>query len=301
MAEKTLLRVTQRRLQQLVQAGVLRRIEQPVFVRERSSPKPNLFTLDRYGAHMVAQRLGIPNREIDWKPRDAERNLLFMDHTLAVSDFRLALQQACLDHGVTLANWTGETVLRRSPPKLEISGDDHASVTVSLVPDGFCKLVLPSGHATWIFLEIDRGTVTVQPRQWQLKSWRRKILAYRRLQESGMLKEHYNADSMIVATVTTSTQRLANILKTAEKAEADGICDHVQAVFNPPRIRFLKIPRYPEAYGMKIGFDYRNGTKTLTFSQRYINEHPEEFFSNFLDKTTLTKLKRKGDQHLNCD
>ena len=85
------------------------------------------------------------------------------------------------------------------------------------------------------------------------------------------------------------------------QTKIDGICDHVQAVFNPPRIRFLKIPRYPEAYGMKIGFDYRNGTKTITFSQRYINEHPEEFFSSFLDKTTLTMLKRNGDQHLRLD
>ena len=64
-------------------------------------------------------------------------------------------------------------------------------------------------------------TVTVQPRQWQLKSWRRKILVYRRLQESGLLKEHYNADSMIVATVTTSTTRLENIRTVAEKADAD--------------------------------------------------------------------------------
>ena len=71
---------------------MLRRIEQPVFVHERSGPKPYLYTLDSYGAHLVAQRLDGPIRKIDWKPRDAERNLLFTDHTLAVSDFRLALQ-----------------------------------------------------------------------------------------------------------------------------------------------------------------------------------------------------------------
>jgi hypothetical protein len=37
------------------------------------------------------------------------------------------------------------------------------------------------------------------------------VLTYRQLQESGKLQEHFGADSMIVATVTTGEQRLQNL------------------------------------------------------------------------------------------
>jgi hypothetical protein len=111
--------------------------------------------------------------------------------------------------------------LRKEPVKVEISLKDGETAKVTLVPDAFCKLVLPSGHATWIFLEIDRGTVTVESSHWELRSWRRKILAYRQLQESGALQGHFGAESMIVATVTTSEQRLQNLKKASERANAD--------------------------------------------------------------------------------
>ncbi|MBU0479700.1 MAG: hypothetical protein KKG47_01230 [Proteobacteria bacterium] len=82
------------------------------------------------------------------------------------------------------------------------------------------------------------------------------------------------------------------------QSKINDICNHVQDVFNPPQIRFLKIARYPEAYGMRIGFEYRNGTKTITFSQHYINAHPAEHFRSFLDPDKLSKLRKTGDQHL---
>ncbi|MBW7884704.1 MAG: replication-relaxation family protein [Caldilineaceae bacterium] len=221
VAARAGVRVTQRRLQQLVRAGILRRIEQPIYPGQRTGAKPYLYALARSGAELVAQQLGVDVREIEWKPRDAERNLLFTEHTLAVADFRLALQQACLDHGVTMAEWTGEAILRREPARVEILIKDNQSLTVTLVPDGYARLVLPSSHAAWIFLEIDRGTVTVEPSQWQLRSWRRKVLAYRQLQGSGILKEHFGAESMIVATVTTGPKRLQNLRRVCERAGGD--------------------------------------------------------------------------------
>ena len=221
VAERSALRVTQRRLQQFVQARILRRIEQPVYPRERSGSKPSVFMLDKVGAELVEARLGIDVKPSEWKPRQAEHNLIFMEHTLAVADFRLALQQACLDNQVTLADWTGEAILRKEPVKVEVTLNADKTAKVTLVPDGFCRLVLPSGHTTWIFLEIDRGTVTVEPSHWELRSWRRKVLAYRQLPETGQLQEHFGAESMIVATVITSEQRLRNLKRASERAKAD--------------------------------------------------------------------------------
>ena len=85
------------------------------------------------------------------------------------------------------------------------------------------------------------------------------------------------------------------------QSKVDEICENVQKVFNPPQIRFMKILRYPASTGMRIGFDYRNGTKVISFSKRYLDEHSENHLANFLNGNTLSRLKKKGDQHLQLD
>jgi len=85
------------------------------------------------------------------------------------------------------------------------------------------------------------------------------------------------------------------------QGKVDEICNNVQEVFNPPRIRFMKISRWPASAGIRIGFDYRNGTKIITFSKRYLDEHSESHLTNFLDKPKLSRLRKNGDQHLQLD
>lgn len=80
--------------------------------------------------------------------------------------------------------------------------------------------------------------------------------------------------------------------------KVDQICKNVKQVFDPPRIKFMKISSWPASTGMRIGFDYRDGTKVITFSKRYIDENSEEQLANFLDKKTLSRLKMTGNQHL---
>lgn len=87
----------------------------------------------------------------------------------------------------------------------------------------------------------------------------------------------------------------------SRQSKVDEICNHVRKVFNPPRIRFLKIPRYPAAHGIRIGFDYRNGTKIITFSKRYLDEHSKDQLAGFLDKPRQTQLRQSGDQHLELE
>jgi hypothetical protein len=90
-------------------------------------------------------------------------------------------------------------------------------------------------------------------------------------------------------------------MKMTKQSKVDEICDNVQKIFKPSRIRFLKISKYPASTGMRIGFDYRNGNKVITFSKRYLDEHTEDHLANFLDKPKLSKLRKRGDQHLQLD
>jgi hypothetical protein len=85
------------------------------------------------------------------------------------------------------------------------------------------------------------------------------------------------------------------------QGKVDEICNNVQQVFDPPKIRFLKIARWPASAGIRIGFDYRNSTKIITFSKKYLDEHSEDHLTNFLDKPKLSQLRKNGDQHLQLD
>jgi hypothetical protein len=82
------------------------------------------------------------------------------------------------------------------------------------------------------------------------------------------------------------------------QSKIDEICNNVQEAFDPPQIRFLKISHYPASCGIRIGFDYRNGSKVITFSKKYLDEHSEAHLAKFLNETSLSRLSKKGDQHL---
>lgn len=85
------------------------------------------------------------------------------------------------------------------------------------------------------------------------------------------------------------------------QGKVDEICNNVQQVFDPPQIRFMKISSYPASNGMRISFEYRNSTKTITFSKRYLDEHSKNHLANFLNNASLSRLRNKGDQHLKLD
>jgi len=86
-----------------------------------------------------------------------------------------------------------------------------------------------------------------------------------------------------------------------KQSKVDKICGNVQRVFDPPRIRFLQITTYPANTGIRIGFDYRNNSKVITFSKRYLDNHSDADLADFLDRSKLSRLKQEGDQHLELD
>ncbi len=86
-----------------------------------------------------------------------------------------------------------------------------------------------------------------------------------------------------------------------KQSKVDEICKNVQRVFNPSRIRFMKIETYPANNGLRISFDYRNTTKTITFSEGYIKKRSESDLAEFLNHDSLDRLKENGDQHLQLD
>lgn len=220
IAEKSLVRVVQKRCLAFTRAGLVRRIKPPVFPDLRSGPPFYIYTLDRGGAALVAEQLGLPLRELAWRSAGDESQL-FLNHTLQTVDLRIMLAEACLRHQLKLAEWIDDRLLRREPVRVSLAGEDGATLRVSIIPDAYYRLKLASGPTLACCLEVDLGTSTIAPSKWHARSFRRKVLAYRHLMKGGDSNGLWNAKGIVVTTVTTSLSRVAHLKRVCENAGGD--------------------------------------------------------------------------------
>jgi hypothetical protein len=211
-----LLRTVQRRLRQLVAADMLRRIEQPVFLSDRTGSMPYVYALGPLGVHIVAEVLGLLEAEMeDAQPHSRERSPSYLAHYLAVQDFRIALLGACQVQGVTVSTWMDERELRSDPDRVSLKKPDGDSKEVALIPDAFYELHTAKGTLHF-FLEWDNANDVIQPSRWERRGIRRKIEAYQALLASDRLQARYGAKSARITLVTTSAVRLAHMKDVSE-------------------------------------------------------------------------------------
>ena len=214
------LRATNRTLWRMVELGLLRRIELPTYRSLREGPAPYLYTLDRLGAHLVTQELGIPFAAIDYRPRPSEQNLWFMEHTLSIVSYLLTLRQACAQRQYEVS-WIGESELRRNPERVKLANGER----VSFIPDSYYVLA-KAGAKSHLFLEMDRGTSTIHAYSpLQRRDWTRRMAGYEESLQSGLFTQRYGFRAMRVTVVTSSHARLNNLLAATEAA-VPGHRDH---------------------------------------------------------------------------
>jgi hypothetical protein len=165
-----------RRLVRLYRNGYLDRpIAQIDRFREGGS-SALVYGLDTSGARYLKDHLNVPIGVADWKARNREYTRENLDHTLAVATFMIDLEIACRAHpAIELISF--EEILADAPAETRRSqkpggwlvplryGD--AAGTVQIVPDAIFGLRMtgPEGRKTrsFVFLEIDRGTMTIAP------------------------------------------------------------------------------------------------------------------------------------------
>jgi len=205
-------RAAQHRLHLLTQAGLIRAIQQQV--QRGKGELPYIYTLDRAGAILVSERLGIDYASIDWKPKALESNYLFLSHLLETHNLRIAMTLSAQKLGITLSTWLYENALRSKEwvDHVLLRDNKGREARVSVIPDSFCALETPHGIG-YLTIEIDRGTVT-------LAKWQHKIQAYLAYHASGEYEKCYQAKNFRLLTVTTSLPRLLNLKKQCEKVAA---------------------------------------------------------------------------------
>lgn len=208
-------RAAQHRLQLLSEAGLLRVIKQRV--QRGEGDLPYIYALNRAGAVVVSEELGVDYKLIDWKPKALEENYIFLQHLLETHNLRIAMTLSAEKHGIALSDWLYENVLRSKEwtDHVLLKDSKGKEERVAVIPDSFCVLETPRGVG-YFPIEIDRGTVT-------LARWRQKVQAYITYHASGDYHKRYNARNFRLLTLTTSLPRLMNLKSEAEKvAPQDG-------------------------------------------------------------------------------
>src|SRR5436853_507197 len=133
--------------------------------------------------------------------REQIERLLFLEHTLAVNDVRIAFEQGAERRGYRIEAWLDESTLKRWWLKNAPAGESGGS---HVIPDAYILLNLGQ-QQTHLFLELDRATMSGQ-------RWKRRIAGYTEFLKSERLVEQFQLKSSPrIVTVTTSEQRLANL------------------------------------------------------------------------------------------
>jgi hypothetical protein len=206
-----------RRLKLLYQHGYLERIPAPVG-RGAWAWRP-VYRLDRKGAELVASGLGLTARELPYWGKGDDKDhratgvsQLFLNHTLAINDVRIAITQAAQARGYKVEKWLGDTQLKSEEMKdhVTVTSEQGRSSKLAVIPDAYFILHLGDRRAH-LFLEVDRATMTN-------KRWKMRILAYQEYIRSGKYQARYQTRSLRILTVTTTEERLMNLKKTTERA-----------------------------------------------------------------------------------
>lgn len=206
-------RSTQRRLQKLRAVELLRAIKQRVVKGE--GDLPYIYALDRAGAVVVSQELGIELRTIDYQPKSNEENYIFMQHLLASNDFWVAITLSCEQAGCTLVQWLHEKELRSKErlDSVSVAKTNGKQARVSVIPDGFFILETTRGRGSFP-IEIDFGTVP-------LHVWEQKMRAYLVYHASGAFEKRYGIRNFRLLTVTKSAERLLHMKQCTENVIKD--------------------------------------------------------------------------------
>jgi len=190
------------RIKKLYEHKFLDRFEKPVV---RGSHQL-VYALDKRGADVVSSALEIDRHKVRWNRANNRVEFLFLEHTLAISEFRVCLNVALTGRPVELIFWQrgDRTHLRR----ISVNGGKKKYFVVA--PDAFFGI--QSGRGKHIFfLEVDMGTET-------LSRFAEKVVAYKRYWKSHQYTEEYGFNHFRVLTVAESERRLANLITATGKA-----------------------------------------------------------------------------------
>ncbi len=205
----------QYRLVRLYQHEYLNRLFLTAVTAGPASSTP-LYVLKKRGAQVLVDTFGYDQRDLRL-PKVRTFKWDFVEHTLKLSDVRLAIAVAARTQGWQLETWWDELVFRATPDTVYLTNSHGRRVKKPVLPDGyFCLAGLPFGREgrARFLVEIDRG---IEPKS----AFRPQIEVYEQYTESGGYEARFQAKSLRILIVTTTVRRLATLQAVVARAGGD--------------------------------------------------------------------------------
>lgn len=173
---------------------------------------PALYSLGKRGVHVLISQFGYERNHIHMVKKDTI-GWHILEHVLMINDVRIAIMQACKKEGIDLIEWREENAFRAAPDYVEIKDKRGRTHKKPVLPDGYFCLNTPKGKSRF-FLELDRGTEVLSKVIPQLQ-------VYETYTASGQYQDRFQAKSLRILIVTTTTKRLDNLKEVARKVGGD--------------------------------------------------------------------------------
>ena len=224
------------RLTSLFHAGYLDRPRaQFESFRDGGGSAAMVYALGNRGVRLLVEH-GVDAVEVDWTRKNDLAGRQFIEHSLAISDVRVALQRAIRERpGFELLD--AKFLLQRAPEETQRRGrpwmmrskvySNHGVYDLGVAPDYVFAVGYPDRRFRAFLVECDRGTMPVDRANLMQTSLRRKILTYTAAKHHGEHTRNYGWKAFRVLVITSNSQRADNILATIRGC----VHEHDRALF----------------------------------------------------------------------
>ena len=173
-----------------------------------------IYCLATKGARLIAHELKVELAALDWRPKNNDRELYFLQHTLAINDFRIAVTLAARHQALSL-DWTTDRTLRRREVRDYVADPKREGDRLVIIPDGYFRLSR-EGRETAFVLEMDRATVEEKP-------FKAKVRAYGEWKLTGAYQKRHGTHSLRILFVVADNRRDPHRLERIKRwTEAEG-------------------------------------------------------------------------------
>ena len=215
------------RLRALFQHGYLDRPDcQYETCRLGGGTSPITYALADKGARLLAGEYSEENaRRSSWGQKNKSATRPFLQHTLGIADFAVALQSSIsvrddvelVEEDQLQENFCAKILAQNKPWRLSVPViHENARLEIGLEADYVFSLYLPKVRRKAFFLvEIDRGTMPVVRRDLRQSSILRKLLAYQTMWQIKLHQKHFGWGNFRVLFVTQSKERVENMIAAA--------------------------------------------------------------------------------------
>lgn len=184
-------------------------------------PAPLAYGLGQKGARALREYGHRINNRVDWTERNKRAGAFYLQHTLEIADFFVALEVSCrvceniqiIREEQIIAAAPDETRSTREPLRWEaVSVEKGKRERWTVVPAGLFGLSFADGAAAYFLLELDRGTIPISRSGEDHRSIRRKLKTYYDGWRAQRHLEQFGVKQMRVLTVTSSQERMHNMV-----------------------------------------------------------------------------------------